>query len=232
MSQPVCSRKWQVEAARDGRLRGKDLESVRRHWLTCAECAAEERALAALQAQLVALPELTRDPLTAQRTRHDLLAAINESLIAPRATRPLWRSALVFVLVPGLCFAAIGLTWLTVHRAPPSSQSASAPPAAPLIASSVPALSAELDPAPIPGTGASAPAPAIRSSAASIGSQRARRASDESSSKAEDDAYLRIVELLREGKNREARTLANSYLQRFPNGFRRAEVSNIAAREP
>lgn len=47
---------------------------------------------------------------------------------------------------------------------------------------------------------------------------------------AEDDAYLRIVDLLRNGHTTEASAQAKQYLARFPNGFRRLEVSEIAAR--
>ncbi len=50
------------------------------------------------------------------------------------------------------------------------------------------------------------------------------------STKAEDDAYLHIVDLLREAKDTEARARAKDYLLRFPNGFRRIEVLNIATR--
>jgi FecR protein len=53
---------------------------------------------------------------------------------------------------------------------------------------------------------------------------------DTLSTKAEDDAYLGIVELLREAKYTQARAEAKSYLLRFPNGFRRVEVLNIATR--
>lgn len=47
---------------------------------------------------------------------------------------------------------------------------------------------------------------------------------------AEDDAYLQIVDLLRNGHEAEARANAARYLEQFPNGFRRMEVANIARR--
>ena len=227
MSRLNCSRKWQVEAARDGRLRGKDLESARRHQATCAECSAEEREFAALETQLAALPELARDPLTAQRTRHSLLAAMNDSLLARREQRRLRRAALAFVLAPGLCFAALGATWLAVRRAPGSPTLAAS---APSFSSPAPVFSVAIDPAPIAAP--STPAPEIRPSVPRAIAGSARPLVDESSSKAEDDAYLYIVELLRQGKDNEARARAKSYLLRFPNGFRRVEVLNIATRAP
>ena len=53
-------------------------------------------------------------------------------------------------------------------------------------------------------------------------------AKDALAEKAEDDAYLHIVDLLQRGRTEEARTAAKDYLLRFPNGFRRVEVLNIA----
>jgi hypothetical protein len=40
------------------------------------------------------------------------------------------------------------------------------------------------------------------------------------------------VDLLRQGKAAEARARAKAYLLRFPSGFRRVEVLNIATRAP
>jgi hypothetical protein len=48
-------------------------------------------------------------------------------------------------------------------------------------------------------------------------------------SSAEDDAYLRIVELLRSGHSVQAKAQAKQYLARFPNGFRRPEVESVLA---
>lgn len=45
---------------------------------------------------------------------------------------------------------------------------------------------------------------------------------------AEDQAYLQVVTLARAGKAPEARVLARDYLLRFPNGFRRVEMLDIA----
>jgi hypothetical protein len=45
---------------------------------------------------------------------------------------------------------------------------------------------------------------------------------------AEDIAYMRIIDLLRAGKGTEARQAARDYLVRFPDGFRRLEVREVA----
>ena len=50
--------------------------------------------------------------------------------------------------------------------------------------------------------------------------------------RAEDDAYLRIVDLAQRGRVEEARAAAKDYLLRFPNGFRRLEVLNMVTRTP
>jgi len=47
---------------------------------------------------------------------------------------------------------------------------------------------------------------------------------------AEDEIYLRIVALLREHREDEARIAALEYLRRFPGGFRRAEVEQLTRR--
>jgi len=77
------------------------------------------------------------------------------------------------------------------------------------------------------------PAPARASAApeaTTMPQALAPSAVDSQSTKAEDDAYLQIVDLLREAKDSEARAQAKGYLLRFPNGFRRIEVLNIATR--
>lgn len=45
----------------------------------------------------------------------------------------------------------------------------------------------------------------------------------------EDESYLRIVALLREGRADEAHVAALQYLRRFPDGFRRTEVERLAS---
>jgi hypothetical protein len=45
---------------------------------------------------------------------------------------------------------------------------------------------------------------------------------------AEDLAYMRMIDLLRAGKKSEAQQAARDYLSRFPDGFRRVEVREVA----
>lgn len=61
-------------------------------------------------------------------------------------------------------------------------------------------------------------------------SEETPNAKEALSEKAEDETYLHIVDLLQRGRSDEARRAAKDYLLRFPNGFRRVEVLNIATR--
>ncbi|MBX3225741.1 MAG: zf-HC2 domain-containing protein [Labilithrix sp.] len=72
------------------------------------------------------------------------------------------------------------------------------------------------------------PPPPIASSPAPAPSAAARPASSDDGE--EDRAYVEIVRLLREDRTAEARAAARAYMQRFPNGFRRAEVERVIGR--
>ncbi len=113
----TCARLWQVEAAQDGRLRGKDVESAQRHLETCAECARAARELAALSSAIAQLPPLTRDPVSVRRTRQQLLSAFNQALLEPKVSRGRRRS------LPAIAIAAslLAALWLFASRktAPP-----------------------------------------------------------------------------------------------------------------
>jgi TolA-binding protein len=62
----------------------------------------------------------------------------------------------------------------------------------------------------------------------SASAQRADGAIEIAAGNAEDRAYLQIIDLLRTGKASEAREAARDYLRRFPEGFRRVEVGEVA----
>ncbi|MEO7032652.1 MAG: FecR domain-containing protein [Polyangiaceae bacterium] len=341
MSPVSCARKWQVEAARDGRLIGKDLQNALRHRETCLECAEEERELSMLSLKLSLLPDVTRDQVSVQRSRQRLMAARNESVIAP----PRRSSALR--VCGALALASVAAAWLVVaHREPPSNspwasrevievhaqlgarwarhQEASRilvdledgavsfevhphpgrsviirlpdgevedmgtvfevrvaaqhtqhvavsegrvsvrlngrpavslgagetwdlePPAVAEVAPSTVLRDSRPAPpnvAPHPATEKARsarlarieqPVPAARADSApeahALAVSNAPNAPSAQSRKAEDDAYLHIVDLLREAKDSEAQAQAKVYLLRFPKGFRRIEVLNIATR--
>jgi len=337
---PFCTRRWEVEAARDGRLHGKDLDSARRHQATCAECSEEERQLAALGAALVRLPQSVPDALGARRARQRLLSAFNASVIGlvPARRWPLRVGAILAgVALVGLGLwlksrsmpvsprleanveveAAPGARW-EEHRDPdldrvrvfegalsfkvrhhgnqrvlvelpdgeledlgtvfdvrvseqqtlrvavktgkvslrirgqapfildaghawqpsaPASEASNPPPASPAPTSGVDktpvcAGTTQHTPTPTvlapPAHKALVAAPAAAPSGATHPAEAAPVGA--APTEAEDNAYLKIVDSLREHHDAEATELARDYLLRFPNGFRRIEVLNIATR--
>ncbi|HEX7451455.1 MAG TPA: FecR domain-containing protein, partial [Polyangiaceae bacterium] len=94
----------------------------------------------------------------------------------------------------------------------------------PVAAKASPSARAHLEKRPTPARVSAAP------EATATPQAMAPSAADSQSTRAEDDAYLRIVDLLRKAKDSEAQAQAKGYLLRFPNGFRRIEVLNIATR--
>ncbi len=313
----ACSRLWQVEAARDGRLTGSDRVSAMRHRESCRACAAEARALHTLGKRIAALPEPTSHALATRRARQHLLTTMNESVVNPQPRH--WGRLTVAIALSALSLAsalAIGRRYepvrtppvltkiIEVHAAPGArwtehsdalvarvdlSEGAASfkvhPHAGRRVLISVPdgevedigtvfeirvaeqrtervsvsegrvvvrlrgrpELSLGAGQAwqmPLPGPAASAlpPAPSValnppvlarprarpiaRTSASKVGAPLANT----SAAKAEDDAYLRIIDLLHQGKDAPARAQAKRYLLRFPNAFRRVEVLGIATR--
>ena len=327
MTRGACSRRWQVEAIRDGRLTGKDLELAEHHREHSRECAAETRKLGELRQDMSSLPGLPRDALTVRRGRQRLMAAVNDSLLgsAPRRSAH-WAAALA--LLPA---AALGYALLTRHSSPELPKSSvevrakagarwvlrnsaaleevelsegeasfdvhphadrrvlirlpdgeledlgttfevavhdqhtshiavtegrvavrlsnrpefalsagehwerapvvSAPPPPPADAPrpSESATIARPSEAPRASTGAHRAPVKAQFAAPGSATVAARSASAEvDSTRAEDSAYLAVVSLLRKGRNSEARAQAKAYLLRFPSGFRRVEMLNVA----
>ena len=123
---PSCPRKWQVEAANDGRLSGLDSSLAERHREQCRECADEARALARLQFRCANLPRLPRDPLAVRRARQELLSALNQALLAPQRSSQ-W--AVAWTTLALLCVGASAWALFVGHRAAPTPTQASMKPA-------------------------------------------------------------------------------------------------------
>jgi hypothetical protein len=345
MSADRCSRQWQVEAVRDGRIQKSERERVLRHIEQCVQCSREARKLEALGGALHSLPAVPVDALAAHRLRQRLLSDLNSSLLDARPARAKL-DILLALAASGLAAAAFwavqtgraqrwimpqpkpesqllevtaepGARWrelrtgkltrveltegeaaFKIHRTSPAESvtvvlpdgeiedlgtvfsvsvygqkttrisvsqgrilvrlrarpelllkagdswvsqpdaatsdqrgtrpvpSSSAEPAAALGAS---AETVKRHPAPVPAekppalasTGRSEPRSLARSLDAGVAPGGSRD---------EDDAYLEIVSLVRRGRSDAAREAANSYLRRFPDGFRREEVLNVATR--
>jgi hypothetical protein len=107
MKPSPCSRLFEAEAARDGRLTGVEREKFERHATGCVACARETAELAAL-AETLRRPNVTpRDEFHAQREKTRLLAAFDRRLLTPpknpRLQRLwLWSAATLVLLVAGL----------------------------------------------------------------------------------------------------------------------------------
>jgi TolA-binding protein len=102
VSRTACPRRFEVEAARDGRLAGAELARFQSHLARCPSCSEEYQALEALRASLRGLSTGVADELHTRRERTRLLAAFNARLV-PAATRS--RRWLVTLLAPAALVA-------------------------------------------------------------------------------------------------------------------------------
>ena len=123
----ACSRLFEVEALRDGRLSGAELARFQSHLGVCAVCAREARALQVLADALRSPTNLAdADELHVRRERTRLLAAFDASLMpTPRSSRTkLWLAAAVAVLST---LAAFVLVLSPARPNPPSATLVPAP---------------------------------------------------------------------------------------------------------
>jgi ferric-dicitrate binding protein FerR (iron transport regulator) len=97
-----CPRTWEVEAVRDGRLRGAAREAFQRHVRHCADCAREQAALEQLGTRLREHAADGVDDVGARRLRQQILAEANRALLQPRERSRRW-------LRPSLGLALIAL---------------------------------------------------------------------------------------------------------------------------
>ena len=125
MSQPTCSRVWEVEAARDGRLSGEALASHERHRAECGACKREAQVFGGLAA---ALGEgVAVDQVALRRLRGEVLKAAHslEPRTEPGRSRG-WRYVMAMVSV--IVLAAVILLALRTERAPAATNSVIATP--------------------------------------------------------------------------------------------------------
>jgi len=107
-----CTRAWEIDAYREGRLGPRDAESVERHLRACAECSARMKSDERLRALGLALPVDEPDDLALHRLRARVLrdAAAH---VTPRSG-PSWRAA----AAAGLAVACAAGLAVVVHRTP------------------------------------------------------------------------------------------------------------------
>jgi anti-sigma factor RsiW len=91
----TCSRSWEVEAARDGRLDGAARAQLERHAASCPSCARETRALESLGERLRALGGAPADDVSLQRLKRRVTQAIDRDRFGPAwpAAWPVWAFA-------------------------------------------------------------------------------------------------------------------------------------------
>jgi hypothetical protein len=107
MRADACSRLFEAEAMRDGRLGGAELAAYTRHASGCPACARELRSLEALGGKLRALPAREADDLGVLRERTRLMAAFDATLVTGRRR---WRAGFVAAAAVVLfAIAAAGL---------------------------------------------------------------------------------------------------------------------------
>src|SRR5258708_30151505 len=81
MIRPKCSRLWIVEAVRDGRVLGVELEAFGRHFRGCADCQEEARTLDELRHVFRSLPSPEAHPLAVRRSRQQLRAETDAAIM-------------------------------------------------------------------------------------------------------------------------------------------------------
>lgn len=116
-----CTRIWEVEAARDGRLDERALERAQKHRGHCVECRQEHARLASLGALLSDADRPAMDELGAKRLRARILADAEKDLRreGPAPARPL-RTTLAVAAVLVATVGAYG----ALHRAEAPKQTA------------------------------------------------------------------------------------------------------------
>jgi hypothetical protein len=112
MNASNCSRSWEAEAARDGRLTADLLASHELHLLHCAQCAHERQALERLTTELRAGD--SHNELVLRRLRQRLLVAMNHRALGIAAGGPGTAPARVAAAL--LVAALIGLAWFATSR--------------------------------------------------------------------------------------------------------------------
>lgn len=104
MTTGTCTRLFEVEALRDGRLGGAERRSFERHLGACTVCAREARSLETLaEAVRRDVHEAGRDELHLWRERSRLLAALDGALVSSKGTQArrllLWPTAVAAIAV-------------------------------------------------------------------------------------------------------------------------------------
>jgi len=110
-----CSRQWEIDPYRDGRLGARDAQSFQRHLSTCEACTTQLEQDERLRTLAQALPEDAPSELSLRRLRGRVLRDIAMGVAPPTSSRAL-RLILATLALAGL---AMGAWALVGHRPPP-----------------------------------------------------------------------------------------------------------------
>lgn len=88
MTEPRCTRGWQIEARHDGRLQGADADAVVSHAERCADCRDEKRRFDSLVAILRRASEPRVDEMRRARLKQRVLSAADAALVRREGPRP------------------------------------------------------------------------------------------------------------------------------------------------
>ena len=122
-----CDRLWEVDALREGRLSGRDVDSFARHREGCEECRLRFEEDERMRALGRALPSMEVDRLHARRLRQSILRAAATSEEPSRAPRGIVFGALAACFV----LAAVFASWRLYVRSPVASSNRANATAAP-----------------------------------------------------------------------------------------------------
>jgi FecR-like protein len=109
MRHATCSRIWEAEAARDGRLSASELERFELHCRSCAICQGARATLRSLGADLRAADPAVEE-IAVRRLRYSLLRRADAALKTPWVARSNRRNARV-AFVAASALLAVGLSW-------------------------------------------------------------------------------------------------------------------------
>ena len=129
----TCSRAWEIEAARDGRLTGKARLNHMAHLESCDDCARETASLESLAAALRRDAPGEEDELAIRRLRNRVLDAVDAERVGRTqpgrtASRPFaWAVGVGLIMAAAAIAAFVGPSWAPAPERPTASSAGAAP---------------------------------------------------------------------------------------------------------
>ncbi len=118
----ICSRRWELEAARDGRLHGAELEAHRQHLASCPSCRREAQLLDRIAERAKAAGDGPIDEIAMRRMRREVLEQA-DGMWTGRAASPRRRGSRWLALsfaAAALLVVVTGLWWRAGSKAEPA----------------------------------------------------------------------------------------------------------------